>query len=113
VDDVDTLHGRGQNEGLAKAMIDYLPGILSANKLLVVTTRDRDVAEELVDCGYSDPVIIGPFSQQQSHELLGAKMRRKQDLSNQELVDRLLKALAHVPLAITQAAAFMNRKERD
>ena len=109
VDDVDALHGQAQNEGLAKAMIDYLPGRLSANKLLVVTTRDRDVAEELVDGGCGGPVIIGPFSQQQSQELLEAKMRCKQDLLNQELVDRLLKALAHVPLAITQAAAFMNR----
>ena len=109
VDDVDALHGRAQNEGLAKAMIDYLPRRLSANKLLVVTTRDRDVAEELVDGGCGGPVIMGPFSQQQSQELLGAKMRCKQDLSNRELVDRLLKVLAHVPLAITQAAAFMNR----
>jgi tetratricopeptide (TPR) repeat protein len=109
VDDVDALHGRAQNDGLAKAMIDYLPGTLSANRLLVVTTRDRDVAEELVDGGCSGPVIIGPFSQQQSQELLGAKIRCKQDLLSRELVDRLLKALAHVPLAITQAAAFMNR----
>ena len=109
VDDVDALHGRAQNEGLAKAMIDYLPRRLSANKLLVVTTRDRDVAEELVDGGCGGPVIMGSFSQQQSQELLGAKMRCKQDLSNRELVDRLLKVLAHVPLAITQAAAFMNR----
>jgi tetratricopeptide (TPR) repeat protein len=109
VDDVDALHGRAQNEGLAKAMIDYLPGRLSANKLLVVTTRDRDVAEELVDGGCSGPVIIGPFSLQQSQELLGAKIRSKQDLLDRELVNRLFKALAHVPLAITQAAAFMNR----
>jgi tetratricopeptide (TPR) repeat protein len=109
VDDIDALHGGAQNEGLAKPMIEYLPRRLSANKLLVVTTRDRDVAEELVDGDCGGPVIIGPFSQQQSQELLGAKMRHKQDLLNRELVDRLLKALAYVPLAITQAAAFMNR----
>ena len=109
VDDADALHGRAQNEGLAKAMIDYLPRRLGANKLLVVTTRDRDVAEELIDGSCDGPIIMGPFSQQQSQELLGAKMRCKEDLSNRELVDRLLKALAHVPLAITQAAAFMNR----
>src|SRR5207248_879873 len=107
VDDVDTLHGRGQSEGPTKAIIDYLPRRLSAHKLLLVTTRNRDVAEELIDGG--GPVTMGAFSPQQSRELLEAKIRRKQDLSDQKRMDRLLKTLAHMPLAITQAAAFMNR----
>jgi hypothetical protein len=65
------------------------------------------VAEELV--GGSEPVMVYSFSPYESRALLELKVGLRDGVSDGEMMDRLVEVLGHVPLAITQAAAFMNR----
>jgi len=91
----------------SRSLIDYLPRRLSPQRLLIITTRNRHLGEELVKGEIC--VEISPFSSQEARELLRSKLREDIDLLDTSSLERLLDVLGHIPLAITQAAAFMNR----
>jgi len=91
----------------SRSLIDYLPRRLSPQRLLIITTRNRHLGEELVKGEIC--VEISPFSSQEARELLRSKLREDIDLLDTSSLERLLNVLGHIPLAITQAAAFMNR----
>jgi len=91
----------------SRSLIDYLPRRLSPQRLLIITTRNRHLGEELVKGELC--VEISPFSSQEARELLRSKLREDIDLLDTSSLERLLDVLGHIPLAITQAAAFMNR----
>jgi tetratricopeptide (TPR) repeat protein len=95
VDDMDTF-----SHGLAA----YLPQ--SRNGSILVTSRSKDAATRLVG-GYSNVKEVFAMDSVQGLELLCNKLQgpeRRQGAAD------LLHALHYLPLAITQAAAYINRR---
>ncbi|MCJ1230397.1 hypothetical protein MMC12_007071 [Toensbergia leucococca] len=88
-----------------KPLINYVPKMLNPRRLLMVTTRNRRVGEDLT---YGEPgVEVSQFSIQEATELL-LKIGSV-DQSDLSGLARLLDILGCIPLAIAQAAAFMRR----
>ena len=86
---------------------DYLPSILNPQKSLLVTTRSRIVGQELA---HGESCIEVPsFSDQEAKALLRSKLEGSASSFDVFSIERLLDVLGYIPLAITQAAAFVNR----
>ena len=89
-------------------MASYLPTKFNHSQFLLVTTRNRDIGEHL---NRGRPCVnVGPFSVQEARDLLRAKLRALDDCSTPAM-DTLVETLGRIPLAITQAAAFINRNK--
>jgi tetratricopeptide (TPR) repeat protein len=86
----------------------YLPTKFNRAQFLLITTRSRDIGEHL---SHGEPCVdIGPFSAEEAGDLLRMKVRLF-DLSYAPEADTLVEVLGRIPLAITQAAAFINRNK--
>lgn len=89
-----------------RPLIDYLPSILNPQKSLLVTTRDKRVGQDLA---YGELCVeVPPFSCQEARALLRSKVKGAADFFDVSSTERLLEVLGHIPLAITQAVAFIN-----
>ena len=103
-DDKDVLFGKRaghEDEPLAK----YLPK--SENGSILITTRDKSLAHRLT--GKQENIQVGPMSEGESLLLLKRRLEgRPFDLEEGE---KLVEALDHIPLAISQAAAYMHSRE--
>ena len=86
---------------------DYLPSILNPQKSLHVTTRSRLVGQDLAHGEMC--VEVPPLSPQEAMQLLELKAKGAVGSFDKHSTERLLDVLGYNPLAITQAAAFMNR----
>lgn len=107
-DDADTILGQNSPEQApVKPVIDLLPRLLSPNRQLLFTTRSRDIADPLVVAG--SPIHVGPFSAEEAQLLLTRKLEKEIAIPSDGSADKLLELLGYVPLAITQAAAFIKR----
>jgi tetratricopeptide (TPR) repeat protein len=90
-----------------RAVVDYLPKQLDAKRCMIVTTRSQDIGEALA---HGEPCInVGPFSVEEGRELLQSKVRRAANRADEPAIGKLVEMLGRIPLAITQAAAYMNR----
>ncbi|KAF2704134.1 hypothetical protein K504DRAFT_518662 [Pleomassaria siparia CBS 279.74] len=98
-DDKDILFGTGD----AKGIFDYLPK--SEEGVTVYTTRTQEVAQRLT---LGSVMNVGPMSQSDAPELFEKLLRNKELLRNGAVTTELLDALAYLPLAIAQAAAYLN-----
>jgi tetratricopeptide (TPR) repeat protein len=98
-DDLNIFFGDGQSEGISK----YLPQ--SENGLIVYTTRTPEVAEQAC----RDIIEVGAMNHQDAMDFLKKSLRNKKHLSNDAIAKELLEELAHLPLAIAQAAAYLYR----
>lgn len=78
------------------------------NGSIIVTTRNEEAALALVE---EDKRIIhvGEMNENESLDLLFKKLSKTVDLQG---ASDLVKALDYIPLAITQAAAFLSRRRR-
>jgi tetratricopeptide (TPR) repeat protein len=86
----------------------YLPTRFSHSQFLLITTRRRDIGEYL---SREQPCVdVGPLSSQEAGDLLRTKVRVF-DSSDTPEVDNLVEILGRIPLAITQAVAFINRNK--
>jgi tetratricopeptide (TPR) repeat protein len=86
----------------------YLPTKFNGAQFLLITTRSRDIGEYL---SRGEPCVdIGPLSAGEAGDLLRMKVRLF-DLSYAPEADKLVEVLGRIPLAITQAAAFINRNK--
>lgn len=94
-------------EDSSKPLIEYLPEKLNAQQSILVTTRNRLLGTDLAHGEAS--IEVRPFSVQEGEELLRKKLSSDILRSAGETWGRLLDVLGFIPLAITQAAAFMNR----
>jgi tetratricopeptide (TPR) repeat protein len=90
-----------------KALIDYLPRRLNSKRSLIVTTRNRQLGEDLSNG--AECIAILPFALQEARILLQSRAESIADGWNDLDCDKLLEVLGRIPLAITQAAAFMKR----
>jgi tetratricopeptide (TPR) repeat protein len=94
-----------------RSLMDYLPRRLHATRSMMVTTRNRDIGENL---GEGKACIeVGPFSVDEAQALLRSKARRPIDGSDDGATQTLVEVLGCIPLAISQAAAYMNRNSMD
>ncbi|WPJ65269.1 hypothetical protein SMAC4_13900 [Sordaria macrospora] len=101
-DDVDVFFGAGSNPE-RRPLADYLPQ--SPNGSLLVTTRNKNLAYRLVE-GYKNTIEIGPMAEGDALLLLERKLSL---LSDKDSAEELVRALEYVPLAISQAAAYIQR----
>ena len=88
----------------SSCLADFLPQ--SPNGSILITSRNRDVAHRLT--GSSSNIIkVEPMDQSDALALLHKKLPN--DLSTDNAVE-LLQALDYMPLAITQAAAYISQR---
>jgi len=106
-DDMDIVFGGSSGGGPApfRRMADYLPN--SANGLVLVTTRDRRVGTRL---GQQNVESLGNDIDEESalSLLTNSLIHPKFVTAQPDVASNLLKELAHLPLAIVQAARYIN-----
>ena len=88
----------------ADTLSDMLPQ--SSNGSILITSRNRDVAHRLTGSN-SDILKVDPMDQSDALALLHKKLQG--DLDTDNAVD-LLNALDYMPLAISQAAAYISQR---
>jgi tetratricopeptide (TPR) repeat protein len=98
-DDVDIFLGTDQSRGI----VDYLPD--SETGVVLYTTRTPEVAE----LTRGDVIELGAMDRQDAIAFLTKSMIRKDLLRNDATANELLDELTCLPLAIAQAAAYLNR----
>ena len=90
-----------------KPLIEYLPSVMGSQRFLLVTTRNRLVGQNLAlgeQC-----VEVPPLSCAEAKNLLQKKAKRVRCPFNEPTLDELVDVLGYMPLAISQAAAFMDQ----
>ena len=90
-----------------RPLIDYIPKRLDPRRLLFITTRDSNLGKSLVvgNCC----IALSHFSQEESRSLWEFHAEDALKESESVTLEKLLDVLGYIPLAITQAAAFINR----
>uniref|UniRef100_A0A8H7NHZ5 Nucleoside phosphorylase domain-containing protein n=1 Tax=Bionectria ochroleuca TaxID=29856 RepID=A0A8H7NHZ5_BIOOC len=78
----------------------------SQNGMTLLTTRSRQVAGEFAQ---NDVIDVEQIDRKEAMSLLGNSLAQKQLLHDEAVVIDLLTYLTFLPLAITQAAAFLNQ----
>ena len=101
-DDMEIVTGSKQVRGIA----DYLPH--SNEGLVLFTTRTQEAAVALAR---SHVIKLEAMSRQEAVDLLKASLIRKDLLNSDSNTTDLLDELTYLPLAIAQAAAYLNTNE--
>ncbi|KAK5023999.1 hypothetical protein LTR13_011017 [Exophiala sideris] len=97
------------SEGLAtflgnRSLADYLPS--SSNGSIVTTTRNRKVAEGLIE--YAEDILdLKPMDIDEAVALLTKKLRKLEAISTEDDFASLAQQLDCMPLALSQAAAYL------
>jgi tetratricopeptide (TPR) repeat protein len=113
VDDVETFfpsqkHKRHEpNQALPTSLAAYLPQ--SRNGSILITSRSKDAAARLVG-GYSTIKEVLTMDEDQGVKLLSNKLQSTS--AEDGAAADLVRALDCMPLAISQAAAYINRRAR-
>ncbi|KAK3320465.1 P-loop containing nucleoside triphosphate hydrolase protein [Cercophora scortea] len=110
-DDESMFHGKrpskptpsSSSQTTTKSFARYIPQNASGSAVLI-TTRDRRVGERL--SGRHKPVDVSAMTPAESTDLLRSKMA-EEDWCEEDAM-KLVAELSHLPLAITQAAAFIS-----
>ena len=107
-DDLDLLFGRptstAPDNDRPSPLIDYLPR--SSGGITLITTRDERLGKRLA--GTHASIVVNHMSPEEAQDLLGKSQIDPSGSSNDNSSECLCEALGYIPLAITQAAAFMN-----
>ncbi|KAF2628864.1 kinesin light chain, partial [Macroventuria anomochaeta] len=98
-DDPEILFGSEQSKGI----VDYLPD--SESGVVVYTTRILEVAVSLTR---SDVLELGAMDRQDAAVFFSKSLIRKDLLRDDAMTHKLLDELTCLPLAIAQAAAYLN-----
>lgn len=105
-DDRDVLLGALDSNSKPARLRDYLPH--SSRGAILFTTRSRKIAETLTP---SNVLEVTVMDQADVKQLLTRRMSKKTLLNDEVALDELLVLLTNLPLAIVQAAAFMNNND--
>ena len=105
-DDHDVLLGALDSNSKPARLRDYLPR--SSRGAILFTTRSRKIAETLTP---SNALEVTVMDQADVKQLLTRRMSKKTLLNDEVALDELLILLTNLPLAIVQAAAFMNNND--
>ncbi|KAL5116347.1 hypothetical protein ACEQ8H_005695 [Pleosporales sp. CAS-2024a] len=103
-DDRDMVFGKERSKGI----VDYLPE--REGCLTVYTTRTMDI---MTDLTRGDAIELGAMGRQDATDFLTKSLARKDllhdDATSVKQLDDLLDELTRLPLAIAQAAAYLNK----
>jgi len=107
-DDIETFSSPMSNASLVKGrsptpLVKFLPR--SPNGFMIITTRDKRIGDRLAD--RTKTITVPPMTKQEADNLLKLTVSL-QSGSDEVESKELLEALGYLPLAITQAAAFIN-----
>ena len=105
-DDSKMLYERDAEDSTTLALIDYLP--FSRRGSIVFTTRSRKIAVKLAG---SNVTQVGLMEPGDAKEILRGCLLDKDFVSDTEAATKLLDLLGYLPLAIVQAAAYMNEND--
>jgi hypothetical protein len=84
-------------------LVNYFPRSLNSSTL--ITTRDKQVRERLAN--QEKAIIVLPITKLEAERLLWSKVAKEGSL-NKTKSSELLEVLGYLPLAITQAAAYIS-----
>ena len=93
-------------DGSSSALNTYLPQ--SKYGFLLFTSRNRQLATKLVG---PDVINICQMDDKMATELLRASLIDKNLVNDHQITTQLLHQLSYLPLAITQAASYINKTE--
>jgi tetratricopeptide (TPR) repeat protein len=97
--------GKGDvSSNVAASLLEFLPQ--SPNGSILITSRDRDVAFRLTG-SYADIIRVQPMDQTYALALLRNKLDGSSEPDDEVA---LVEELEHMPLAITQAAAYISQR---
>ena len=100
VDDEEVLFGAPEG---STGVMNYLPR--NENGLTLFTTRHRKMA---VSLARKDIVEIEEMNEEEATTFLGESLIKKEMLQDRQVTAELLNELTRLPLAITQAVAYLN-----
>ena len=103
-DNFEIFYRNDQDSG-SSALSEYLP--FSTLGAILFTTRDREAATRYA-C--SNVIDIDEMDDRESRELLQRSLQKKQLINDDSSITKLLESLINLPLAIMQAAAYLNAK---
>ncbi|KAF2139228.1 uncharacterized protein K452DRAFT_337374 [Aplosporella prunicola CBS 121167] len=107
VDDVEELPQPSSTNAITGVNRDFfIPR--SENGKFLITTRDRRIGKTLLNG--EEPVKVLPFSPEDSRNLMQSRITFL-DKEKSGYLDDLIGELDYLPLAITQAAAFINEND--
>jgi tetratricopeptide (TPR) repeat protein len=106
VDNADNMNLVLGSEQLSHGIADYLPQ--SENGLVLFTTRYQEVA---VSLSGGDIIELEEMNEQEAVGFLTNSLARKHLLEDDAITMELLGELAYLPLALAQAAAYLNRNK--
>ena len=108
-DDQKLFYPQHQNplndKELQQYIFTYLPQCIDSDGAIIITTRDGRLGRQLLDG--EEPICVEPLAKSDAEHLLRAKVEAEK--WNPRAAETLLIILMHTPLAITQAAAYINR----
>ncbi|KAL8762146.1 MAG: hypothetical protein Q9184_001802 [Pyrenodesmia sp. 2 TL-2023] len=107
-DDLDTLEQALPSENGPKTLLQLIPH--KQHGTILVTTRDRRVGERLAVRGRT--IVVPPMSLREGRTLLASYLPTARDYEKGGL-DELVETLDCLPLAISQAAAYMTENYMD
>ena len=94
----------GSLDDPSKNLSKYLPDGLDSSHVLI-TTRDNRVASRLAK--EAKPIAVQPMSNDEAKSLFLSKLGGRESNLDEAEVRSLLEELDHLPLAVSQAAAFI------
>ncbi|KAG8667878.1 hypothetical protein FPOAC1_012717 [Fusarium poae] len=101
-DDKEILYGTGSGQG-AGGIAQFIPDCEQGYILL--TTRSHDIAASFSQTNFHE---LTGMDMKDARALLQNSLKRKGQMQDTAMADKLLQELAYLPLAITQASAYMN-----
>jgi hypothetical protein len=105
-DDPGVLLETTDNNPMPTRLSDCLPH--SSSGTILFTTRSKKVAGDLTP---SSVLELNDMSKAEARQLLARRLTKQTLLDDETAVDELLAVLTYLPLAIVQAAAFINNND--
>ncbi|PNP84972.1 hypothetical protein FNYG_01669 [Fusarium nygamai] len=102
-DNIETLYGTAVASG---GIDEFIPDC--EHGCILYTTRSREVA---VSVAQNNVVKLSEMNDDDAKALLQGSLKEKDQMQDTALIDKLLHKLAYLPLAITQASAYMRVNE--
>src|SRR5262249_38278775 len=103
-DDIDVFLGTTEGVRDGRPLTTYLPQ--SRNGCILVTTRNKHVADKLTG-KRENTIEVGPMEETEALVLLQRKLG---SVPNMDVASNLVRTLDLVPLAISQAAAYIQAR---
>ncbi|KAH6847075.1 kinase subdomain-containing protein [Chaetomium sp. MPI-CAGE-AT-0009] len=100
---IDNIDNERMAEGGEQGILDFLPH--NDRGRILFTTRVRHIAVRLTQSGVID---LSQMGRDEAHELLRKSLADQSLLGDENNVAKLLEILTYLPLAIAQAAAYLN-----